>query len=237
MEQTFRHGVEHILHITGDYSGFLSDDFFLSKYAMNDLLVQKRAAFIRRYDRDAHKFSAGMYQRLPCIELKKLDRQMCPSAPASGCIWLRSVDPIPVPIITQSVSDTLGVSKFDYVAWERAASIGQSRIRSARTARYYTLLNNGRGEVYLYIYNDSLLPQVAMSGIFEDPQHAEVFCSCTGEHTQAKCFPLDVPMYLDPAYQDEVYKMVMREMWPYKMQAPEDRTNNDQMAREAVRNG
>ncbi len=229
---TFRHAIEHFLHYVGDASGFLSDDNGWSKRALAESIKQQRATIIKQYQNDPDMLTPEMYQPLQCIEMEEADQQLCPCAPSSGCSWYVSKDPIPKPLILESVTDTLGIQNYDYLNWKAAADIKTMRLPSARTSPYYTIREAGNGDIYLYAWGKKVPPLLTLNAIFEDPIEAAIFAQCGKDTTKLKCYPLDIPISLGMHLQDELFRRMVSTLVPVKSSAPEDDLNNDKVDRQ-----
>lgn len=225
-DQTFRHYIEYFLHYVSESTGFVTDDSQWSKKALVSAIKDGRSSIIYQAGKDPSSFSPSMFQTLQCVNMKVADRQECPCAPASGCTWLVSEGPIPTPILIQSVTDTMGMKRFDKIAWADGSQIPNRRLVAARTAPYYTLREKEDG-LYLYIWNDSFTPVITFTAIFEDPILANCYPSCGVIDETKKCFPLDAPICLDKRFKDFLFRSMVGSLAPIKLQAPTDVINND----------
>jgi hypothetical protein len=164
-----------------------------------------------------------MFQTISCVELELVDRNDCPTAPVSGCVWLKSKKVIPTPIITHSISTRLGNIKATYVPWDRVASRLSSRIPANRSAVYYTYKDTEDGS-YLYVYNTEELTLVQFTALFFNPIEAAAYC---GLNKKAVCNPFDLPFYTTGAYLDPVEKLAADTIVRLKSLQVRDEQNND----------
>jgi len=153
--------------------------------------------------------AAGRYitehtvQILPCVEVVLVDRNECPCAPESGCMWLKTKVKIPRPIRIISVNDIIAQDSFSFLKWDRFKYIKHSRVNSLKKRRYYTMRDSGEG-TFLYVYNDDFLESISISAIFEDPMDAAAYPKCGKRDIEAVCNPMDVDLYLDGKSRDTV---------------------------------
>jgi hypothetical protein len=180
-----------------------------------------------------------MVQNLRCVELIQVDPQECPCAPASGCFWLRTKEPVPRAIRYISVTDTLGKEQFTRKKWSDFKRVANSRIKSARTKRYYTLREAneaGENKHYLYIYakeEDKLyLKSLTISGLFANPIKAAAFASCGEINLTAICNPMDIGFYTNEELRDVVNKQLILTLPQFRNLAPSDQLNNDRLERQ-----
>lgn len=207
----------------------MSDDTFVSHQGLAHMITRKRAGTISQLKNDSHRFTDRMYQKLGCIEVEELDIQQCPCAPVTGCTWYRTKSPVPLPLVTQTVSDTTGRIPYDYIGWTGARGIPEKQPVSARKAKYYTFQPTGSGEVHIYLYSDTPIKLFSMVAVFDKPLEAEIFPSCGDEDRamKAKCSPMDIPIYLDPSFVDLIIDEISQGLLAKKRAAPEDNQNND----------
>ncbi len=229
MDYTFRTAVESFLTYVGDYSGRLSDENGWSPQSIVHKLLESRTMAIMRAKKEFGEISQSMRQVIDCIEMIEVDQVECPCAPPSGCMWLKSKNPIPNPIILDFVSDVKGDSVFTKTTWDQVKYIKHSRIRSKRTRRHYLLRESNGGDVYLYVLNDKFTPAFTMRGVFYNPIDVARFEECDKDVSEAKCSPLDVKFSTDLNLRDEVFRLTYASIVPLKYQAPTDDLNNDKI--------
>jgi hypothetical protein len=225
-EYTFRFAIEQFLQEASDYSGFISDDNVWSKRHLMHKIIQLRAGVIDSFKNEPYAFSEQMYQAIQCIEMEEVDQQLCPCAPASGCFWLRSKEPVPKPLVRQYVGGTMG-ENFHFIKWSQAKRIPDARRKAEREAKYYTLREAADGDIYVYVWNDKYTPQITMEAIFENPLNAAVFPQCDKDTLKLRCYPLDCPIFLDQRFVEAVEGALKQTLLPTKLQSPSDGSNND----------
>lgn len=223
---THRKAVEAFLHFIADKTGYVVDETSYSKKALKEHLLQSRALIVREELEMGDDVSENMVQTLPCVEMVEADRNECPCQPASGCHWLRSIEPIPRAIKLISVSDTLAKQTFEFVKWDRMQYKVKSRIKSLREGKYYTIRDTSEG-AYIYVYNNRFLENIAVSAIFEDPTHAAAFPKCGEVNLEALCNPLDVDFYTDSYLRDVIFKDAWQTISQVRQAAGLDLFNDD----------
>lgn len=196
---THRHMIEQWKQYPLDRTGYLSDELPVSNKSLIRDMLDIRANEIRTALFNGVKLSEYMVQTIDCIKMKEVDRAEHPSAPASGCYWLKSEQPIPIYIKMMSVTGVVvnsDMPRFDFIKWDRFQYIPKSRSATMANGRYWTIRETSEGP-YLYLYGDRFLETVALSGIWEDPISVDQFPRCGVVNEEAICNPLDVNFYTD----------------------------------------
>lgn len=227
---THRHALESFKHVSLDKSGYHPDELpWSNKYLIYKMLEVRAGAM--EVALDAGKgISEFSLQTLPCVEMVEMDRSECPCAPASGCYWLKSKEPLPRPVRITSVTGTVANSenpRFTFIKWDRFQYVPKSRNVSTRNGRFWTIRDTGSEGAYLYLYGDRFLELVSVSGIWENPMHAEAFASCGEVDLGAKCNPLDVDFYTDASMRDRIVDITWQKLLPVRAAAGEDMKNDD----------
>ena len=211
----YKHWAESI---TGDNS----DDSLSSDLAIYHMLIKSRSTVLKQALDGSTMIGEETYQTIPCIELQEVDRVECPTIPASGCIWLRSVCPLPDLIKIQTVATHFGEG-YSYVRWDKIKEKTGGRLKSAAREKFYSL-RTIKDEVYLYLYNEETIKNITVVGIFEDPAEASMFCKFDKE---ALCDPMDTsfhtPQYLIDAVNKATWDVTLRVRSQAKLKA----LNND----------
>jgi hypothetical protein len=161
--------------------------------------------------------------------MKRIDVNECPCLPASGCMFLKSDNPIPSPVgdFILSVTSVTGNIRFDYLKWSNFSNKLESRIPAERTARYYTIKDIGEGP-HIYVYNDEIIDSISLTAIFDDPIEVMNYPSC-GETKKPICSPLDEEYVIDKDLIMPMYRSVLQTIGTVKRLAlGGDNNNNDQ---------
>jgi len=237
MDNTYkiRDLVDRFLHEASDFSGQISDDKIYSKKAVASYIMEARASVLRSAV-DTNQHVSDHYQQvLDCVELREVDQQECPCAPASGCFWMKTLKPIPKPIQLIGVTDNIGREQFTKKKWTDLKRINNSRIKSARSKRYYTVKESGNGDYYLYVYakeeDKTFLRALTITGIFSNTLEASSYPSCGKENIAPRCAPLDQPLFLCEELRPKVLNAMHSILPQIKAQAPHDMLNNDRADR------
>lgn len=194
-----------------DKSGYAPDDFGYSSKAIIQLLYNNRARVVKEYIDSKMPLSHQTIQTLPCIKLEEADMIEDLKIERSGCVWLRSVDPLPTTIKSFSVSSLIGNQSFDYVEWDKLRHKLNSRHKGTRDGKYWTYRDTGDG-LRLYILNTEYLESVTQSAVYENPILADQFPKC-GETDQYKiCNPLNLDFHTQ---EDLVERIMTKTMVEY----------------------
>ena len=202
LELTYRDAVEQFKYMS-DRSGSVSGStFYASSRFIVDQLLLTRASELFKLTLLGENVGAGTIQTINCIEMEEVDKADCPSAPPSGCTWLKSKCVLPKTIKIVSVTDITGSETFAHVDWDKEKYKSNSRVKSLRSKRRYTFKDTGEG-LHIYVLNDCYLELISLSAIFEDPYCAATFC---GQNKELSCNPLDTPFKTDKALMDRIIR-------------------------------
>ena len=213
------HSYLHWLSTTGDQS----DDTDISSKSLYQALLKARAVVLSQAINLGVRLNEEAYQVLPCIELEERDVRECNLLPESGCTLLRSTCPIPDAIKIQSITTQLGQTSFSYTRWDKIAEKVGGRLKSAAKEKFYSLRTID-GKTYLYILNETDLKNITLTGIFEDPMEATLFC---GINEEAKCNPIDTQFHTPQAMLDQIIKQTWDSTIRVRAAAKMKALNND----------
>lgn len=224
---TFRKAIDEFYHTADDMTGFRSDDPKFNHRAVLELLLAARSATITQARLTGQPLSEHMTQMLNCVSMELADRSECPCMPPSGCVWMKTKAPVPHMILPISVTDVLANQKFDPKNWRDFPLIKNSRIKSQRKRKYFAYKDTKEG-MYLYLYNEEFLEQIAVNGIFEDPIAAAQYPSCGKVDIHSMCNPLDLDFKTDRLYVDRILKLAYSSLPAIRAQLADiDTLNND----------
>ena len=218
--QTIRETISEFRKSENGRTGYTSDDTALSDQYIYSMLNQARARYYKQKMANNQSFSAQSVQSLNCIELVEADKSQCPSTPPSGCIWLESTCELPTFIKVRSVTNDIGSDNYSYIAWNRAGSIGKSRVKASRDAKYYTYKNTSEG-VKFYILNNEYMRFASMEVIGDSP--LEVLEFCNGE----SCKPMEEYMFSTRSEIEVIIKMAVDSYMRLIQRATPDIMNDD----------
>lgn len=205
--KTYRDLVESIITLL-DRQGFPTKDTRFSHRLVYQTILDMRTSYLKRKKTVRQGIGYENVQTITCLSLEEIDKNLCPCNPPTGCHWLKSTKPIPKSVFITSVTNSTSEFKADFVEWSQMKNKILSRSFKPNI-RYFTILDVGDGP-YLYLFNDTLIQNVALTGIWENPNHAAYFTSCNDESERQKflrCSPLDTPLYMDGDTTDVVFKM------------------------------
>lgn len=205
-----------VVSATGD----TSDDTDYSDKEIYMRLVMSRASIIKSLLDRGIKLSEEFYQVIPCVNLQEVDIVECPTAPASGCMWLKSDCPIPDHLVIQSVSTHLGKT-FSYARWDKLREKVRGRLASAATDSYYTFRTIDN-KTWLYIYNNEFLQSATVTMIPEDPIEANKYCN-----KDNVCTPMDTDIHTSAPVLDMIIKTTWDTIIKGKQVAQFKIMNND----------
>lgn len=201
---TNREAISFFKTFAVDQTGFTPDDYGFSSLAILHLLLNNRAKVVKEALDKKLILSHQTIQTLGCIKLEETDMIENIPQDRSGCLWLRSVDPVPTTIESFSVVSTLGNTRFHFVEWDKLRHKLNSRSKSIREGRYWSYRDTGDG-LRIYVLNTEYLESVAQNAVFENPILADQFPQC-GETDQHKlCNPLDLSFHT----QEDLIERVM----------------------------
>lgn len=186
MRHSVRSTIDAFIHYLGDLSGRPTQSIRFPKKLIYYYLSIFRNSVLYEETKKRKDVDLTLQQTIPCIELKEIDVVGdCPCAPEKGCMWLKSVEPIPdlMNMKPDTVITLDGLIKFEYVEWFRFSHVLCSRYEGIRKNPYYTF-RNVKGRFHLYIYANSeltkttQLERIALTGIFKDPLDVINFPVC-----------------------------------------------------------
>lgn len=234
MMYTIREAVSNFMHLVGDFSGSPSDDHIWSLRNIAQSLIENRAIAARNAIRAGEGISQDMVQTLPCVKLALVDKQECPCAPATGCLWLKTEVPIPTFVKILSVSTIDGSIQFSKKDWTNLSRINKSRITSAINKRYYVLKEH-KGKTFLYIHSldtdNLLLKSLTVTGVASDIIGAATYPVCGSTDLELECKPLDLPFYTSEELRELIFRATISALLPAKSAAISDTLNNDRADR------
>lgn len=198
---TIRDAISQFKHWVVTPDGKLSDDHPFSNRAIADHLLQTRSSVLQAAMDSGMRLSKENEQVLDCVSLQKVDQAECPCLPPSGCVWLRTIEPIPSDILIRAVTGVVTSGdnpRFEYIEWDQFQYIPTARMKSVREGKYYTLRDTGEG-LHMYLYEQNL-EAISISGVWYNPMEAAAYPRCGTRDQQAVCNPLDVKFHTDSKF-------------------------------------
>lgn len=237
--ETIRTNIDAFSHFVSDRTGKRVDDHGWSPRLIYFHLKQARATTIYKNRLEIlYTLSDDQLDNLGCVELEKIDRAESPALPKSGCIFLRSVRPIPKLIAGELLSVKLPVggrnhrSEVEYISWYHFDSKLSSRISAQAYLPYYTIKKDPKGDYYFYLYNKKALKCIELSGVFSDPIEVATFIPFGGKEEDSiktYCNALDIKFPIQEELKDEVFSRALASLAGLRSQANpvSDFTNDD----------
>lgn len=213
--------------------GVESDDSRLSRRHIYNKLLTTRSKLISQEAKKKQKISQWNYQTLYCVELIEVPKHECPCIPPIGCNLLRSKNPLPEPITGFSDDLIQSVSSIDREI--KLDRITINAVKNLRGNKYtYNKPNYFIQSDYLYVTTYSLIKQLVVIGLFEDPIEAakyESICdectNCTDCSECPDCFDyLNFDFPIDNDMIDVLIELTSKELVVMFSQNIEDATND-----------
>ncbi len=240
---TVRHVINAFRHYAEDKTGRPNDDMSMPNPLVYYYLTMHRQAEQAKLARNlgAIGMGAGVIQTIPCLELTPVDVIDSPFVPPTGCIFLKSVHPIPtmldgLPITVTTVAPDCkncddDIREFTYVPWQNFQYKMISRLEGQESQMYYTIKNLGSySDLYIYTNSQfSELKAAAMSLIPKDPIDVVNYPKC-GEGVKKPCSYLDDKFIIDQEIEAIVFENTLKSVLTVKASAPiGDITNNSNL--------
>lgn len=218
---------EAIQRVQSLYSrGVQSDDSrLMSRHIWNKLLGARATLLIQKSNK-RQPFSQWIYQTIPCIELIPAAPYECPCIPPAGCVWLRSKNPFPEPLVglegnlIQSVTSLDGSMVFDLTTF--ATQKYESGNKYTAKKPKYLLYDK-----YLFVTVIKKLKVVTATVLANDPMQVWNFPSFCQEDC-ADCCPdiLENEFPLDRDLTETAIQMASNELIGIFVQLKKDNAND-----------
>ena len=174
------------------------------------------------------KKEIGLIAPTICLNLKEVDFNECPCAPASGCTYMKSKETIPDFLYLPKVNFADSSQDYIYIEWDKFKHHVNSRIKGTREGAYYTFKKMG-DEQHLYIYHLKIttnLKTVQVTGIPLDPIKFQSI-ACNGS-INADCNPMDINLVIPDKYRNNIFSIIAQKIGATKaLQGSPDIINND----------
>ncbi len=187
--------------------GGISDDELVSYQNVKDWVQKYRSLLIARDLNKGHTISKNIEQDLGCVTLIEVDKAECCDL-NSNCTILRTELLLPKPV---------ELDYKDAITFVGSIEKQRSYELSSSNQSYFDTFNKYTGNVpkayylngYIYITNETFLKHISVRGIFEDPQEAARFHTCSGEacYTDDSRYPISdkmIPIITDLILQKEL---------------------------------
>lgn len=205
--------IEEVRQGIGSPDSKLTDDHALPARFVYFKILHNRAMLIDRRMRGKGSIAENLYYPLPCVFLEVLDENLCPCVPASGCMFSRSIEVLPLPVgKIKSVTNTTGREHFSYVSYDKVSLQVNSPIKGVSEAPFYTYRRDEHG-LRLYLYGKSALFRdvVSVKYIPYDPVASFMFKGCKEEDSSCFSF-LDADFLTDPSIQSDLVNLTVQQL-------------------------
>ena len=145
---------------------------------------------------------------ITCVEMGRVDTNSCACNPNTGCVWQKSVNPLPKHvgkfIKTVRPTEDTEMDAYGFVAWEDIPGLKKTS-RASRLNNKYTLRNEGGKEfLYLHSFEGSKPRYLSLDAGFYDL--FEIYQYTSGNCGQAKkCNFLDTPWDIPMEHVQAIY--------------------------------
>lgn len=199
--------------------GLITDDDRITDRQVAFMIDNVRATLLRQQYNKGQNLSDNNIQTIPCMEVTQTDTSFMPDFP-SGCTVYKTVMAIPKPIeskgkdlITGITGPNFGSTTFEFIPYARIPYASYTRFKRPLV----TLFNN-----HLYFINNSqFMMNVAVSGVFEQPNQLSEYNNCEG----LPCYDWDSQYPMSSHLIDAVIQMVTNEL-TLTLKTYQDRTNS-----------
>lgn len=151
---------------------------------------------------------------IPCLDMQETDVVECPCAPASGCVFMKSVYPMPKfvggkPTVVTSLT---GFERYNYVEWSMFRTRINSRHEAQNRAWLYTTKTIGNKDwLYTYITDDVRARSVQVSGVPVDPMEIYLYPVC-GQKPKPPCNILDLGFIIEKRLTNLLFEATYRKL-------------------------
>lgn len=151
---------------------------------------------------------------ISCVEMQEIDIVECPCAPASGCTFMKSKEPLPTflkgtPIL---VTKLTGDEKYNHVDWSMFKHRINSRFAASSQELFFTTKTiDDKRWLYTYITRDEKVKSVSISGVPIDPMEMALFPIC-GEPKPDMCDILDLPFRIEKRLINTIFSSVFEKL-------------------------
>lgn len=208
---TYRNIIERI-RIGLNHPSKTNQDVFVAPKEALDAYIESYSFLVLQAIKAEETIPSTMVQSIPCIPLVDVDRDECPCAPGSGCIWKRTEFTVPIPLDGKfsSVHSPTGSIIYSQIKWNQVKYKLNSRLKADRERAYYALRGSDKG-YYLYLHNSIHKENVGVDLIPQDPRQLYCLPDCEGEIDKCKTF-LDEVMIGDAMFIVPAISMAIKEI-------------------------
>lgn len=197
--------------------GQIADDDAITDRQVAFLIDSVRATLLRQQYNKGQNLSDNNIQTVPCMSVEEVDTSLMPGFP-SNCTVYKTSSPIPKAIeskgkdlITGISAPLLGAITYEYIPYARLPYARSTRFKRPMV----TVFNR-----YLYLIDSPFTINIAVSGVFEEPNELSTYNNCDGQ----PCFDWDTEYPMSSHLVDPAIRMVV-EMLSFSVRTYADRTN------------
>jgi hypothetical protein len=197
--------------------GQITDDDSITDRQVAFLIDAARATLLRQQYNKGQNLSDNNIQTVPCMGVEQVDTSLMPGFP-SNCTVYKTSNPLPKPIeskgkdlITGISAPIIGGLTYEYIPYARLPYATFTRFKRPMV----TIFNK-----YLYLIDAPYTLNIAVSGVFENPNELSEYNDCEGQ----PCFDWDTDYPMSSHLVEAAVKMVA-DMLTFSIRTLADRTN------------
>lgn len=216
----YKEAADTYLHPIADKTGFRSINFPWSvQYILKYMLIV-RTAILKEMQRMGKEIPKENYQTF-CFKMEEAEKVDCPCASPNNCIWMKSVNKLPLAIGGPLVTNIAGDVVYSYESWESLKNSTKSRIPAIKNSNKVYTIKNG----HIILPLDVNTKVISVSGLFEDPYEAQS-ASCNAD-ANSKCNPLSAEFTADSDLMNNILMRTWQTLPNIRNGAAIDIINND----------
>jgi len=197
--------------------GQITDDDSITDRQVAFLIDATRATLLRQQYNKGQNLSDNNIQTVPCMGVEQVDTSLMPGFP-SQCTVYKTINPLPKPIESKGKDLIIGISApiiggltYEYIPYARLPYATFTRFKRPMV----TIFNR-----YLYLIDAPYTLNIAVSGVFENPNELSEYNDCEGQ----PCFDWDTDYPMSSHLVEAAVKMVT-DLLTFSVRTLADRTN------------
>lgn len=205
---SIRDTIEKCRHYIEDISGRPSRASLVPNRYLYQLITQEKNRLVAQlYYTNRFNIREDLIVTIPCVPFEEIDQVEAPTAPKSGCTFMRSEIPVPDILfdLPFSVTDVKGGKEFDYVRWNYFKYKINGRKKAQAKGKYYTMKNTPDG-LFLYLYNSQGFKAASIDIVPENILDYHYYEGCEG--AEEFCSPLDKDFHIPSEFETDIFNGV-----------------------------
>ena len=197
--------------------GQITDDDSITDRQVAFLIDATRATLLRQQYNKGQNLSDNNIQTVTCMGVEQVDTSLMPGFP-SQCTVYKTINPLPKPIESKGKDLIIGISApiiggltYEYIPYARLPYATFTRFKRPMV----TIFNR-----YLYLIDAPYTLNIAVSGVFENPNELSEYNDCEGQ----PCFDWDTDYPMSSHLVEAAVKMVT-DLLTFSVRTLADRTN------------